>query len=101
MSRFWLGFRKKGSENLSQKTFLLVLWSDKQKRARDAIFSTSFKFPDIKVKSINIDKDPTSLKKYSISKLPTIVLLKNGREVDRIDVADKSLIEDIFRRALA
>lgn len=40
-------------------------------------------FPTIKFLSVDIDRVPSLAQKYKIKMLPTIVILKNGREVNR------------------
>jgi len=39
---------------------------------------------NVKVAKIDIDSNPSSATKYSIQKLPTLVLFKNGVEVSRL-----------------
>lgn len=100
MKRFWRGFSKEAEKNSSKKIVLVVFWSSEKNQPNTTISSTKFKYPTIKVRTIDVSRDPLSLKKHSIKKLPTVVLLKNGREIDRLEDMNKTLVEDIFRRAI-
>ena len=42
-------------------------------------------FPTIKFLSVDIEQVPTLAKKYKVKMLPTIVILKNGREINRVN----------------
>jgi thioredoxin 1 len=42
------------------------------------------KVKDAKVVKVNVDENPTLATKYSVSALPTLVLLKNSEEVYRM-----------------
>ncbi len=44
-------------------------------------------FPSISFKSINVDDEPALAKKYQIRSLPTVILLRDGREVTRVNGA--------------
>jgi thioredoxin 1 len=40
--------------------------------------------PDIKVVSVNVDDEPELAQKYGVMSIPNIVILKDGKEVDRL-----------------
>ena len=44
-------------------------------------------FPNVGFHSINVDEDPAMAKKYQIRNLPTVILLRDGQEVNRIQGA--------------
>ena len=99
MKRFWKGFLKEAEKISSKKPVIVVFWTPEKAQPNTTISSIKFKYPKIRVRTINAGKDPSSLKKHSIKKLPTVVLLKNGREIDRIEDMNRTLIEDLFRKA--
>jgi len=52
------------------------------------------------VKTINVKKDPSKPGRHHVAKFPTVLLLKDGREVDRLsDERGSSLLEQLFRKA--
>jgi thioredoxin 1 len=40
--------------------------------------------PDLTITKIDIDSDKDMVKKYNIQSVPTYIILKDGKEVDRI-----------------
>ena len=40
--------------------------------------------PEVKVTAINMDEEEEMVDKYGVSSIPCIVLLKDGKEVDRV-----------------
>lgn len=40
--------------------------------------------PEVKVTAVNMDEDEETVDKYGVSSIPCIVLLKDGKEVDRV-----------------
>ena len=59
-------------------------WCGPCKRLEPSISKMEQEFEGDKFLSIEIDQVPTIAQKYRIRTLPTILLLKNGREVNRI-----------------
>ncbi|RJX16594.1 thioredoxin [Candidatus Bathyarchaeota archaeon] len=50
---------------------------------------------------LNVDENPTTAVKYRISAIPTLVILKNGVEVERIvGVVPKNIIETTIKKYL-
>lgn len=90
---------KEASKVSGKKSVIVVFWSSKNNGPKHPISGIRFKYPEIKVRSVDVANDPTTLKKHAIHKLPTVVLLKNGREIDRIEGANRTLVEDLFRKA--
>lgn len=41
-------------------------------------------FPDIQLKEVNIDDDVEQSREYKIRSIPTLVLVKDGQEIDRL-----------------
>jgi thioredoxin 1 len=41
-------------------------------------------YPDLTITRIDIDSDEDMVKQYNIQSVPTYVILKDGKEVDRI-----------------
>ena len=53
---------------------------------------------DIQVCRINIDDEPELAEQYGISSIPTLVVIKNGEEVDRVvGVVDKNTILEMIK----
>lgn len=101
MRHFWQGFAEKTSAQVSFKRHVIVLyWEPGNEKMRDDVRKMHAKFPSVKVKIVNATKDPTKLERHKILKLPTVLLLKNGREVDRLGAGEgTTMLEQIFRRA--
>jgi thioredoxin-like negative regulator of GroEL len=61
----------------------------------------SSKYPSVKVKVINVKKEPLKVAHHRVESFPTVLLLKDGREVDRLTKEQKSptLLEQLFRKA--
>lgn len=60
----------------------------------------SARYPSVKVKFVNVKKDPTKPTRLGVSQFPTVLLLREGREVDRIS-GGNTLLEQLFRKAHA
>jgi len=44
----------------------------------------SGEFPTVDCRSVDVDEEPGMAKKFSVRSVPTVILLKDGREVQRI-----------------
>lgn len=103
MRPFWRGFEtKRGSASpVNFKRHVIVLyWSDPHKDVRDMMNRVRMRHPTVKVKAVNGDKEVDKLGNHDIKQMPTILLLKDGREVERITgKPSKTLLEGFFRRA--
>lgn len=58
------------------------------------------RFPTIKVKIVEVSRDWKKPIRHKIAKLPTVLLLKDGLEVDRVEDNDNALLEMLFRKAM-
>jgi thioredoxin-like negative regulator of GroEL len=98
---FWHGFQKNAASVQFKKHVIVVLWSPGKEELKDDTKKISFKYPTVKIKTINVKRDPTSALKYKALDVPAVILLKDGREVDRIESLDSNptLLENLFRRA--
>lgn len=55
----------------------------------------------VKVAKLNVDHNPEVAGRYGIRSIPTLVVIKNGVEVDRlIGAAPKAKLKSLFDRAL-
>jgi thiol-disulfide isomerase/thioredoxin len=104
MRHFWKGFNSpKNSAPVSFKKHVIVLyWSPEDKHgeaSKDRFKKVSFKYPHVSVKVINIKKDPLKPLRHKILASPTVLLLKDGREVDRMNFESETLLEHLFRKA--
>ena len=105
MKYFWQGFTKLGGKPVRFKKHVIILyWSPKDdngESARKSLSKTSLRYPSVKVKMVNIEKDPTKPIKHNVRSFPTVLLLKDGREVDRIGNLSNNMtmLEQLFRKA--
>jgi len=105
MRHFWQGFALKTSAPIQfKKHVILLFWSgdDPQSEGtKDNVRRLSFRYPSVKVKVIDVKKDPTRPLKHNVTSFPTVVLLKDGREVDRLagEKDGATLLEQLFRKA--
>ena len=55
------------------------------------------KHPEIKVGKINVDEQPRLAMNYSVQSIPTLLLFRNGRPVDKsVGVVPKASIEQML-----
>ena len=104
MKHFWQGFQGKHASPIQFKKHVIVLfWEPKEEgnSFKDSVMRVASKYPSVKVKVINVSKDPTKPARHRIDTFPTVLLLKNGREVDRLSHTKSSptLLEQLFRKA--
>jgi len=102
MKHFWQGFADKQASKISFKKHVIMLfWEpDKHSGVVKEIKKLSFRYPTVRVKIINAVKDPTKPTKHHVREFPTVLLLKDGREVDRVsNKASPMLLEQLFRKA--
>ena len=106
MRHFWQGFTDKKASTISFKKHVIVLFwepgeaSTDKDAAVDVVKKLSFKYPSVKVKIVNVLKDPAKPTKHKVREFPTVLLLKDGREVDRVAVkSSTTLLEQLFRKA--
>ena len=53
---------------------------------------------DITVGKVNVDEEPALAQAYGISSIPTLVVIKNGKEVKRsVGVIPKAKIEELVK----
>lgn len=104
MRYFWTGFNSSKSAAPVQfkKHVIILYWSPddaKAEKAKAGVKKLSFKYPNISVKVINIKKDPLKPLRHKILSSPTVLLLKDGREIDRMEGDSDTLLEHLFRKA--
>lgn len=103
MRHFWQGFDKKNAGPLQfKKHAIIVFWDpDGGEMTKEAVSRVSSKFPTVKMRIINVKKDTETPIKHKVASAPTVLLLKDGREVERINGREISpfLIENLFRKA--
>lgn len=64
-------------------------WCGPCKLIEPNLIKLEAEFTNIKFYSVDVDKSPSLAKEYQIRSLPTIILLKDGREIQRINGAVK------------
>lgn len=103
MRYFWQGFESKTGAPIQFKKHVIVLfWSpdDGGDEVKSTVKRLSSRYPSVKVKVVNVKKDPTKPGKHGVARFPTVLLLKDGREVDRVsDAAGGTMLEQLFRKA--
>jgi len=103
MKHFWQGFADKQASKISFKKHIIMLFWDPSsdgKTAIDSVKKLSFKYPTVKVKIVNVMKDPTKPAKHAVREFPTVLLLKDGREAGRVESkVSPMLLEQLFRKA--
>ena len=100
MHEFWRGFNKQASSIGFKKHVILIFTSTGDRYNVSILKKLRDKNPTIKFKTIYGEKDPEALRKHSVAKLPTFILLKNGREIDRIESNNYTILEDFVRKAV-
>lgn len=105
MRHFWKGFESsKASPPVRFKKYVILLYWDPENKKSDKVRTNfkkiSLKYPSVAIKQVNIRRDPLKPAKHNVLSAPTILLLKDGREVERITSEDSSsLLEQLFRKA--
>jgi len=105
MRPFWKGFNSsKSSPPVRYRKHVIILyWSPEDKdgeRVKTIFKRLSFKYPTVSIKTVNIKKDPLKPQRHKVLASPTIILLKDGREVERLTDKDGTvLLEHLFRKA--
>jgi hypothetical protein len=105
MRHFWKGFEatKSAAPVRFKKHVIVLYWSsadDRSKRAKDAVTRLSIRHPSVAIKTVDMRKDPTTPLKHKILDYPTVLLLRDGREVDRLNLGEESsMLEYLFRKA--
>lgn len=105
MKHFWTGFEatKSAAPIRFKKHVIVLYWSSEDlsgKQAKSAFHKISIKHPSVAIKAIDVKKDPTIPLKHKVLDFPTVVLLKDGREIDRLNLGkEASLLEHLFRKA--
>lgn len=105
MKHFWKGFQstKSAAPVRFKKHVIILYWDPKDPLSttyRNGIRSQAIRHPSVSIKVVELGKDPTKASKHNILSTPTVVLLKDGREVDRISGADgTALLSMLFRKA--
>lgn len=105
MRYFWQGFRSKTSAAVQFKKHVLVLYWEKSdarsEQTKGNVNRLAKRYPTVKVKLVEVRKDPMKPTRHGVSTFPTVVLLRDGREVDRLaaETDGATLLEQLFRKA--
>ena len=104
MRFFWQGFDRGRSPSLCFKKHVIILLWNPQAPAgyfhKDRFVKTALTYPTVLVKIINIEKEPDRVAKLRVENTPTVILLRNGREVGRSKHPNQTVLEQYFRRAI-
>ena len=90
----------------SEKTVLLdfwALWCAPCRMVVPVIEEIAGERPDIKVGKINVDEQPELASKFGIMSIPTLVVMKNGKIVQRVSGArpKEAILEMLFNATAA
>jgi len=92
--------------NVSDGKFIAVkfwaTWCGPCKQMHPSMLKLEEEFPDIKFISVEIEQAPEIVQRFKVKSLPSVILLKDGEEVKRIN--GMTLIEPmrkVFRELLA
>ena len=102
MRPFWRGFEKRGGTEVSfKKHVILLFWQPNQNvgSIESNVRKLATRYPSVKVRVVNVKKNPELPMKHRVMRLPTVILLKDGREVDRLEGPSNTLLESLFRQA--
>lgn len=105
MRYFWKGFERKTAAPVEFKKHVIMLFWDsgesESEAARGNVRRLSRRYPSVKVRLVEVKRDPLKPQKHRVTTFPTIVLLKNGREVERLAGGrdGATLLEQLFRKA--
>lgn len=55
----------------------------------------------VRVAKVNVDHSPRTVERYGIRAIPTLVVIKDGKEVDRLTGASMAKLKSLFERAQA
>lgn len=105
MKYFWQGFEKTGQTPIEFKKHTVLIFCDSKGRGGDYMRNyfkrIALKYPSVKIKIIDINKGSEKKEKHNINILPTVLLLKNGREADRVEGLSGSttILEQLFKKA--
>jgi thioredoxin 1 len=56
----------------------------------------SEKFPNVAFLKVDVDENPDTAAKYSVSAMPTFVFIKHGEVVDRLMGANAARLEELI-----
>ena len=105
MKHFWKGFHatKSAAPVRFKKHVIVLYWSPEDPRSstfRAGVQNLSIRHPSVSVKVIDVSKNPLKPSQHKVLSVPTAILLRDGREVDRVNVDDgATLLETLFRKA--
>lgn len=105
MKHFWQGFLEKKSSKITFKKHSIMLFLGEGRGPEYSgvvsfLKQLSLKYPSVKVKIINATKEHGRSLRHKVHEYPTVLLLKNGREVDRVSKRiSPTILEQIFRKA--
>ena len=101
MSFFWKGFHSKEAGRVPTKRHVIVLyWSGENKNVCAIMDKVRLRHPTIMVKTVNVERVGIKSIPKNITEFPTVLLLKNGKELDRYSgTPSHSVIDQFFRRA--
>jgi thioredoxin-like negative regulator of GroEL len=105
MRHFWKGFHttKSAAPVRFKKHVIVLYWSPDNHNSPTVlkgVKNLSVRHPSVSVKIVDLSKTPLDAKAHNILTAPTVVLLRDGREVDRVSGGESTaLLEGLFRKA--
>ena len=99
MRHFWSGFTEKRASIQFKAHQVVLFWSPGQEEAHGDIQKIASRYPSVRLRLVNSCKEPDMMKKHAVEEGPTVMLMKHGREIDRIRGIQQTIVEQMFQRA--
>lgn len=100
---FWMGFERQGTGGRTKRHVIVLCWDESNRDVKQPVNRVRLRHPTVQVKLVDGAKAPGLLKAHKVASLPTVLLLRNGHEVDRVTgsrgAVSTTLLEDLFRKA--
>jgi len=98
-----MGFEKQGTGGRMKRHVIVLCWDESNRDVKQLVNRVRLRHPTVQVKLVDCGKEPGRIEAHRVTSLPTVLLLRNGHEVDRVTgsrgTMSTTLLEDLFRKA--